>query len=45
MQEVLPKPKVSELELEFLMKLDMELDKVERFYMEREIEVKKMYEA
>ena len=38
-------PKVNEAELEFLMKLDLELEKIENFYMDREKEVKKMYEA
>ena len=37
--------KVNETELDFILKLDLELDKVERFYLEREKEVKTMYEA
>jgi len=38
-------PKVNEVELDFLLKLDSELEKVEGFYLDREKEVKTMYEA
>jgi len=38
-------PKVNEAELDFLLKLDLELEKVELFYLNREKEVKAMYEA
>jgi SPX domain protein involved in polyphosphate accumulation len=35
-------PKVSEAEMEFLVKLDAELEKVDTFYLLREKEVKEM---
>jgi len=38
-------PKVNEVELDFLLKLDLQLEKVEGFYMDREKEVKTRYEA
>ena len=38
-------PKVNEAELDFLLKLDSELEKVEGFYLDREKEVKTRYEA
>ena len=37
--------KVNEIELDFLLKLDLELEKVESFYLDREKEVKTRYEA
>jgi hypothetical protein len=43
MQEI--PPKVNEVEMEFLVKLDAELEKVESFYLDREKEAKEMYEA
>ncbi|KAF9652631.1 hypothetical protein BDM02DRAFT_3108683 [Thelephora ganbajun] len=36
-------PKVNEVEMEFLVKLDSELEKVDSFYLDREREVKEMY--
>ena len=33
-------PKVNEVEMDFLVKLDEELDKVDSFYLDREKEVK-----
>lgn len=41
MQEI--HPKVNEVEIEFLVKLDSELEKVDSFYLDREREVKEMY--
>jgi len=38
-------PKLNEAELEFLAKLDLELAKVECFYLDREKEVKERYET
>ena len=38
-------PKVNEAEMEFLAKLDRELDKVDSFYLDREKEVKDRWEA
>jgi len=38
-------PKVNAAELDFLLRLDLELDKVESFYLEREKEVKTMCET
>jgi len=35
-------PKVNEVEMEFLVKLDSELEKVDIFYLDREKEVKEM---
>lgn len=35
-------PKVNEVEMEFLLKLDAELEKVDGFYLDREKEVKEM---
>jgi len=40
MQEI--HPKVNEVEMEFLVKLDSELEKVDSFYLDREKEVKEM---
>lgn len=36
-------PKFNEVEMEFIVKLDEELEKVDSFYLEREKEVKEMY--
>ena len=36
-------PKLNEVEVEFLVKLDAQLEKVDSFYLEREKEVKEMY--
>jgi SPX domain protein involved in polyphosphate accumulation len=38
-------PKVNEAEMEFLVKLDEELDKVDSFYLDREKEVKDRFET
>ena len=38
-------PKVNEAEIEFLVKLDAELEKVDSFYLKREKEVKEMCEV
>ena len=38
-------PKLNEVEVEFLVKLDVELEKVDSFYLDREKEVKDMYGA
>lgn len=38
-------PKFNEAEIEFLVKLDSELEKVDIFYLDREKEVKERYEA
>ena len=43
MQEI--HPKVNDVEMEFLVKLDAELEKVDSFYLDREKEVKEMYGA
>lgn len=37
-------PKFNEAEIEFLVKLDSELEKVDIFYLDREKEVKERYE-
>ena len=38
-------PKVNEAEMEFIVKLDEELEKVDSFYLDREKEVKDRWEA
>jgi SPX domain protein involved in polyphosphate accumulation len=38
-------PKVNEVEMEFLVKLDEELDKVDSFYLDREKEVNDRWET
>lgn len=43
MQEI--HPKINDVEMEFIVKLDAELEKVDSFYLGREKEVKEMYGA
>lgn len=38
-------PKFNEIEMEFVVKLDEELEKVDSFYLEHEKQVKEMYET